>query len=33
MTGFRLAKGGAQELYNIKADIVIKALGEGFLPS
>lgn len=31
MTGFRLAKGGAQELYNIKADIVCfgKVIGGG----
>jgi len=31
MTGFRLAKGGAQELYNIKADIVAfgKVIGGG----
>lgn len=31
MTGFRLAKGGAQELYNIKADIVTfgKVIGGG----
>ena len=31
MTGFRLAKGGAQELYNVKADIVTfgKVIGGG----
>ena len=31
MTGFRLAKGGAQELYNVKADIVCfgKVIGGG----
>jgi glutamate-1-semialdehyde aminotransferase len=31
MTGFRLAKGGVQELFNIKADIVCfgKVIGGG----